>query len=244
MSPRDLSDPVPGRRLVVEVVVVAMLVFVAYALSHPDAVATLGRLYDDVVYLSVGKSIADGTGYRSVQLVGSPVHVKFPPLLPSVYALGWQMFEALPLVAAYAMWLNIAITTASAAMLWWVARRFLAATVVTAGVFVVAPLLTDRTMFYFTGATSEPWMLLGWSVALAITFRLQEPALSRRSAVALASALGVVLALTVLARTQAVAVAAAIVVGLALVRVGGPALLAATVRWWCRSSSGTYGTVR
>jgi hypothetical protein len=37
---------------------VALVAFVAYVASRPPAVATLGRLYDDVVYLSVGKSIA------------------------------------------------------------------------------------------------------------------------------------------------------------------------------------------
>ena len=40
----------------------ALVVFVAYAASRPPAVATLGRLYDDVVYLSVGKSIGGGLG--------------------------------------------------------------------------------------------------------------------------------------------------------------------------------------
>jgi hypothetical protein len=42
------------RRVIIEALVVACVVFVAYAISRPPAVATLGRLYDDVVYLSVG----------------------------------------------------------------------------------------------------------------------------------------------------------------------------------------------
>ena len=87
--------------MVLECVAVAVVVFIAYAISRPTPVATLGRLYDDVVYLSVGKSIADGHGYRSAQLVGTPVHVKFPPLLPAIYALGWRAFRSLDAVAAH-----------------------------------------------------------------------------------------------------------------------------------------------
>jgi hypothetical protein len=227
MSSRDLSVPVSGRRLVIEVVVVAIVVFVAYAWSRPDSVATLGRLYDDVVYLSVGRSIANGTGYHSVHLVGSPVHVKFPPLLPSIYALGWQAFGTLRGVAAYAMWLNIVITAASAAILWWFARRVLAVSAVTTGLFVLAPVLTDRTMFYFSGATSEPWMLLGWCIALVLVQRLERHEAAGRGLVGVAVALGLVLALTVLARTQAIAVASAILLGLAVARLGARALVAA-----------------
>ena len=47
------------RVLLVECAAVALVVFVVYAASRPPAVATLGRLYDDDVFLSVGKSMAE-----------------------------------------------------------------------------------------------------------------------------------------------------------------------------------------
>jgi len=51
---------------------VALVVFVAYGASRPPAGATLGRLYDDVVYLSVGKSLAEGLGVDAAWLGDVP----------------------------------------------------------------------------------------------------------------------------------------------------------------------------
>ena len=216
-----------ARRILTECALIGAIVFGAYAASRPPAVATLGRLYDDVVYLSVGKSIADGHGYRSAHLVGTPVHAKFPPLLPALYAVGWATFGSLDAVATTAQWLNILASAASAALLWWLARREMRIGRVLAALFVIVPLLTDRAMFYFTGAASEPWMLLGWVVALLLVCRLTR--LTRASAPghATAVAIGLTLAITVLARTQTIAIAAAVLLALAVSRVGWRAVLAA-----------------
>ena len=58
--------------LLVECAAVALVVFVAYAASRPPAVGTLGRLYDDVVFLSVGKSMAEGLGVDAAWLGDVP----------------------------------------------------------------------------------------------------------------------------------------------------------------------------
>jgi hypothetical protein len=206
--------------LLLECAAVALVIFVAYALSRPPAVATLGRLYDDVVYLSVGKSIAEGHGYRSAQLVGAPVQVKFPPLLPAIYALEWLAFGTLDAVASTALWLNILVASASAGVLWWLVRRELEVNPLVAALFVAVPIVTDRTMFYFSGAVSEPWMLLGWATSLALVRRLTRHAELPASATGTSIALGLVLAVTALSRTQGTAIAVAVVVALALGRIG------------------------
>jgi len=195
-------------------------VFVAYAASRPPAVATLGRLYDDVVYLSVGKSIAEGFGYRSAQLVGTPVHVKFPPLLPAIYALGWRAFGTLDAVASMALWLNIVVASASAGVLWWLTRRELEVSPVVAALFVAVPIVTARTMFYFSGAVSEPWMLLGWATSLALVRRLTRKAGSAAPATGTSLALGLTLAATALSRTQGTVLALAVLAALAVGRIG------------------------
>jgi hypothetical protein len=201
-------------------VALAVVVFVAYALSRPPAVATLGRLYDDVVYLSVGKSIAEGHGYRSAQLVGAPIHAKFPPLLPAIYALGWRAFGTLDAVASMALWLNIVVASLGAGVLWWLARRELGVGPVVAALFVAVPIVTDRTMFYFSGAASEPWLLLGWATSLVLVRRLTRLAESAAPAVGTSLALGLMLAATALARTQGTAIAVAVVAVLAMCRIG------------------------
>jgi hypothetical protein len=197
-----------------------VVVFVAYGASRPAAVATLGRLYDDVVYLSVGKSIAEGHGYRSAQLVGTPVHAKFPPLLPAIYALGWLAFGTLDAVASMALWLNIVVASVSAGVLWWLARRELGVGTVLSALFVAVPIVTDRTMFYFSGAASEPWMLLGWAVSLMLVRRLTRHAGSAAPSAATSLALGLVLAATALSRTQGMVIALAVLATLALASAG------------------------
>jgi hypothetical protein len=208
------------RRFAIEALAVALVVLAAYGLTHPDAVASLGRLYDDVVYLSVGKSIADGEGYRSAHLVGTPVHVKFPPLLPAIYAVAWRALGSLSAVANAAMWLNVVVASAAAGLLWWLTRRQLGVGVVVCALFVIVPILTDRTMFYFSGAMSEPWMLLGWVLSLLLVCRLARLRASGKESLATAIALGLVLAGAMLARAQSVAVAAGVIVGAGLMRVG------------------------
>ena len=208
------------RRAVLETAAVVLVVCCAYALTHPDAAATLGRLYDDVVYLSVGKSIADGTGYRSAHLVGAPVHVKFPPALPAVYALFWRAFDSIDGVAQAALWANIVVTSVAAGVLWWLARYELGIGVVSSALFVVVPMLTDRTMFYFSGAMSEPWMLLGWAGSLLLVRRLARARVEGSAELPTAIALGLVLAATMLARSQALGVAVGVVAGAAAMRVG------------------------
>jgi hypothetical protein len=202
----------------IESLLVACIVFVAYAATHPPAVATLGRLYDDVVYLSVGKSIAGGHGYRSAQLVATPVHVKFPPLLPAIYAIAWRTLGSLDAVAVAALWLNIVVTAACSGALWWLARRELDVGRIPAALFVIVPILADRTMFYFSGATSEPWMLLGWAAALILVRRLERVAGDGGRGAGTAVALGLVLAATGLARTQGLAIGAAILMTVVLTR--------------------------
>ena len=218
-----------SRTLRFEAFAVALAVFVAYAVSRPDPIATLGRLYDDSVYLSIGKSIADGEGYRSAQLVGTPVHVKFPPLLPATYAVFWRVFGTLDDVAASALWLNIIIAAASAGLLWWIARRELEASPVVVLLMCITPLLSARTMFYFSGPMGEPWMLLGWASALILVRQLEsrgdgpvgERSAERRRWRPTAVGLGLVLAATVLARTQGIAVAAGVIAGAVVIAAVG-----------------------
>jgi hypothetical protein len=239
-----VSGPTPygaerdTRLLLLECAVVALVVFIAYAASRPPAVATLGRLYDDVVYLSVGKSIAEGHGYRSAQLVGTPVHVKFPPLLPAIYAVGWLGFGTLDAVASMALWLNIVIASASAGVLWWLARRELGVSPVVAALFVAVPIVTNRTMFYVSGATSEPWMLLGWATSLVLVRRLTRLGGSAAVATGTSLALGLTLAATALSRTQGTVIAVGVLAALAVGRTGwrrwvivAAATLAPLVAW-------------
>ena len=96
------------RRLLVEAVVATLLVLCVYVALSPDPVRSLGTMYDDVVYVSLAKAVATGQGYHSIHLVGAPVHEKFPPGVPLVYALAWRITGSLD----GTLWLGLWLTTA------------------------------------------------------------------------------------------------------------------------------------
>jgi hypothetical protein len=75
-----------------------------FAASYPD-LPLFGRYFDDGLYLSSAKGIADGHGYRIVSLPGAPPQVKYPPLIPFVMALAWRVGTTLPQVFQVASWL-------------------------------------------------------------------------------------------------------------------------------------------
>ena len=233
----------------------ALGVGAAVALLHvvlrPDVLTTLGTLYDDVVYLSLGKAIASGEGYRSIHLVGSPVHAKFPPFLPTLYAGVWLLTDSLSRVVYSAYALSMLALVGAVATLWAYTRvlsirRWLAA------VLVVGPLLLLRTVRYFAGAVSEPWFLLGWGACLLIASTWSREAspgtgsLSAdgsggaapprgtedggRSRAVSAAVLGLVLAATITVRTQALVLLPAFVLTALLLRLPlrAPAVMVAT----------------
>lgn len=54
------------------------------------------QVNDDVTYLTLGKSLATGQGYRDLYLPGAPPHVSYPPLYPLALAGVWWLFPDYP----------------------------------------------------------------------------------------------------------------------------------------------------
>jgi hypothetical protein len=152
---------------------------------------------DDGVYLSLGKALADGEGYRSVYAVGAPVHLKYPPALPLVHSLLWRVRGDLAFVHAAALLLSLVATACTAGILWWIARARLELPAPLAAVLVVGPFLLEGSVQYFNLAISEPWFMLGWACCL-----LLAPGASTRLGSAVA--LGTLVGMTALFRAQAV----------------------------------------
>jgi hypothetical protein len=208
---------VVGRRPLVEAAVAALVVTLLYLVLRPDPVRTFGAMYDDAVYVSLGRAIALGHGYRSDHLVGAPVHEKFPPGLPALYALLWRLGGTLEATLRLALMASIAAVGAAGGLVWYYSRRVLANGVTTSAVLALQPLLFLRSLRYFSGAASEPWFLLCWAAALVLAWRITERADSRR--IAFAVALGLVLAAATLVRTQGVVLLPAVLIALLAARV-------------------------
>ena len=216
------------RRLLLESAVAALLALCLYVALRPDPVKSLGTMYDDVVYVSLAKSIATGQGYHSIHLVGSPVHEKFPPGVPLVYALAWRITGSLDGTLWLGLWLTIGAVALGAGLLVWYSRYSLGNGLMLTAVLVLMPVLLQRTMRYFAGAVSEPWYLLTWAAALiladALRRRVDE---GRPRTTRTAIGLGLVLAASVLFRAQAIVLIPAILIALLVRRMWRAAAITA-----------------
>jgi hypothetical protein len=216
----DERETPSRRRLLVEAAVAVLLVLSVYVALRPDPVRSLGTMYDDVVYVSLAKAIATGQGYHSIHLVGAPVHEKFPPGVPLVYALAWRITGSLDGTLWLGLWLTIGAVALGAGFLFWYSRSSLGNGLVLTAVLVLVPVLLQRSIRYYAGAVSEPWYLLTWAAALILASALRSYAgAPPRRGDLTAIGLGLVLAASVLFRAQAIVLIPAILIALLLRRV-------------------------
>jgi hypothetical protein len=228
----------PGTSARWEPLAVALVVAAVYWQCNMSGALLAGAFRDDGAYLALGKAIASGEGYRSIYLAGAPVHLKYPPGLPTLLAALWSIGHTLATVRALALGLDILAIAIAAGMLWQLGRTRLRLDPLPLAVLAIGPLFLDATIQYGTLAIAEPFYLLGWSASLLLVERLRNGGRSTRR-VPLAVALGVVLAATTLFRTEGIVLLGAI--GLTLVadrapkRVTGSCFAAAVlplVGWW------------
>ncbi len=73
---------------------VALLVFAVALWAQTDAL--VGVFFDDGIYVTLAKSLAEGTGYRSIHLPDAPAAVHYPPLYPLALALLWKLWPSFP----------------------------------------------------------------------------------------------------------------------------------------------------
>ncbi len=55
-----------------------------------------GVFHDDGIYLSTAKALAEGRGYRLINLPDAPPQTKYPPLYPFLLAIVWKIFPVFP----------------------------------------------------------------------------------------------------------------------------------------------------
>jgi hypothetical protein len=215
---------------------VALALAGIYLVVRISPFLAVGAFHDDGVYLAVGKALAQGDGYRSLYAIGEPVHAKYPPALPALYALLWTLSDDLASVHRSAIFLSLLATAAAAGLVWWLARARLALPVPVALFFATGPFLLEASVQYFNLAVSEPWYLLLWAGALVLFHALTagRPAEGspgaaeaggprtgggRPSPTTAAVLLGVLLAAAVLFRSQGIVLIPGFLLALLLARV-------------------------
>ncbi|MEW6251690.1 MAG: hypothetical protein AB1716_13680 [Planctomycetota bacterium] len=93
---RALTAPARMSRadqLVLGLIVVLTVVLTPVVVNAPNIV---GSYLDDGIYLVTGKSLADGRGYRHLELPGEPLQTKYPPMYPALLAAVWAVFPDFP----------------------------------------------------------------------------------------------------------------------------------------------------
>ncbi len=189
---------------------VALVVAVVHVVLRLSAGFPFGVFDDDGVYVALGKSIAEGTGYRSIHLAGAPVQVRYPPGLPLLLAIPWTLGDSLSAVRNAIDVLNVLVTAGAAGLIWWIGRRDCRLSPWPVAVCAASPFVLDATIQFYNLALSEPYLVLGWAAALALV--TEKPSLGR------AVAVGLMLAATTLFRAAGIALVPAILVALALRR--------------------------
>lgn len=211
-------------RLAVEALAVGVVVIVAHLALRLSALFATGAYNDDGVYVVLGRSLAAGSGYRMIHLVGAPVAVKFPPGLPAILALAWKATGSLTGVRAVVGVIDPLAVGATAGLLWWLGRRRLGVGALPLAALAIGPLLLDPLIHYLNLALAEPEFLLGWAGALVLAFPLL-PARGEappHAGVGRAVALGVVLAAATLFRSIGIVLLVVVLLVFALRRAWRP----------------------
>ncbi|HEU5154610.1 MAG TPA: hypothetical protein VFU03_07770 [Gemmatimonadales bacterium] len=166
----------PGR----EAALAGILIAAIYLAASLSTAMLVGAWNDDGVYTVLGKSLAEGHGYRSLHLVGDPVQVKYPPGFPVLLALFWKLTGSLDGVQRAVSLLHPIVIGAVAGLLWRLGRERFQVPRILLAAFVIAPLLFDASIQYFTIPLSEPWFMLGWAAVLVTWYLPSRPAATER----------------------------------------------------------------
>jgi hypothetical protein len=192
---------------------VAGLAILVYYLASIASVLLVGPLTDDGIYTSLGQALAEGQGYRSVHLAGSPVQVKYPPGFPVILSLLWRLGGSVQAVQHAVGLLHPVVVGAAAGLLWWVGRARMKAPPALLALLVILPLLFEASIEYYTIVLSEPWFILGWAGVVVLWALASELEPGRRRLLLLA-ACGILVAASTLVRTHAIVLVPAMLVGL------------------------------
>jgi hypothetical protein len=78
------------------IVATALVTIVLIAGACRIVVGVCGVYHDDAIYVSTAKALAQGDGYRLINLPGAPIQTKYPVLYPALLSLVWRLWPHFP----------------------------------------------------------------------------------------------------------------------------------------------------
>jgi hypothetical protein len=173
----------------------------------------LGVFSDDGMYAVLARALAEGKGYRFINLPGAPSGTHFPPVYPLLLAALWKLFPAFPQNVLVFKGANVLLNAVAAALAFRFGERTLGlprwaagATALLAGVAIPSLLLAGMVM-------SEPLFLVLLLCALPLAERVRSHSTARG-----AIAVGAMGGLLMLTRSIGIAFVVGSVVALLVAR--------------------------
>jgi hypothetical protein len=87
------DQPLQRRDLLAALLLAAVLVVAATGRMY---VGVCGQLHDDAIYVATARALAEGEGYRLINLPDAPVQTKYPFLYPALLAVLWTAWPVFP----------------------------------------------------------------------------------------------------------------------------------------------------
>ena len=165
------------------------------------APGVVGVFHDDGIYVATAKALAEGRGYRLIDLPGEPPQTKYPFLYPAVLAILWRLWPVFPDNLALLQGFSLICTASSVAIAFLYLVRFGYFSKAEAASASLIGATSPVVLYFATQTLSEP--LFG--LLLICGLWCAESAIHRSTQLGRSTSLfyGVTLALPFLARVVA-----------------------------------------
>jgi len=139
-----------------------------------------GVYHDDGIYISTAKAMAQGEGYRQINLPDSPIQSKYPILYPAFLAMIWKIFPSFPDNLQWMQWMSLIMGAIAVAVsyLFFVRFAYFSRAVSAAAVLLCAT--SPFYLFFCTACLSEIPFALSLVISMwALERHLERPFASR-----------------------------------------------------------------
>lgn len=161
-------------------------------------IGVAGVFHDDGIYLSTAKALAEGQGYRLINLPDSPLQTKYPPLYPAILAIIWKLFPTFPDNLVLMQFINLLSGAATVSLVYLYMVRF---SYFSRGVAAGAAALTLTSVFYLYFCTITLSEILFALLAIVALWALDRQNENISVSAKTYFTLGVLLSLPALTRT-------------------------------------------
>lgn len=144
----------------------------------------VGVFQDDGIYVILAKSLAEGEGYRYLNLPGTPNATHYPPLYPAFLALLWKVYPSFPDNVVLFKFANAVLLGIAAALFYRIGRKMLALPPLIAGIAVLAFTVCRPVLLLSAMVLSEPLFLVFLGLTLLAMHRAGDTGQTSHTATA------------------------------------------------------------